>query len=94
MLDHGKFSLFTLHTHTQTDTHTYGYYIIRIWKNMALVAREFLLQVREISYEYHEYQFLTKGIDKRCFLVVQVVLVGKEMYERNRPYIIRIKDIK
>ena len=34
----------------------------------------------------YEYHFLTKGIDK-CFLVVQVVLVGKKMYERNRPLV-------
>ena len=33
----------------------------------------------------YEYHFLTKGIDKSCFLVVQVVLVRKKMYERNRP---------
>ena len=35
----------------------------------------------------YEYHFLMKGIDKSCFLVVQVVLVGKKMYERNRPII-------
>ena len=34
----------------------------------------------------YEYHFLTKGMDKSCFFVVQVVLIGKKMYERNRPY--------
>ena len=54
----------------------------------------FLLKGKKISYEYHEYHFLwkqgkrrmlrillilKKGIEKSCFLVVKVVLVGKNI---------------
>ena len=33
----------------------------------------------------YEYHFSMKGIDKRCFLVVQVVLVGKECMKGTDP---------
>ena len=44
----------------------------------------------------YEYHFLTKGINNRYFLVVQVVLVGKKMYEWNsfEQFFLKIANFK
>ena len=75
----------------QSDVNKYPTSIVFLPKEMKKdgtrshrVLTAFSLRVREISYEYHKYHFLTKGNDISCFLVAQVV-VGKKMYERNRP---------
>ena len=43
--------------------------------------------LKEIAVASYEYHFLMKGMDKSFFLVVQVVLVGSFVYQRNAPLI-------